>query len=198
MIPEALKHLIHELTKLPSVGPKSAERIALYLITEGEEASGDLGKSLSAASENVGFCPECGALSRKDESCSVCSDPARDRSRVCVVEGPLDVLAFEKGASFDGVYFVLGGVLSPLEGVTPEDLKIPELMKRIGEYGTKEVIVATNPTAEGDVTAIYLAGELKPLGVNVSRLARGIPTGAQVDYADSETLDAALKNRVEL
>ncbi|MEP0814578.1 MAG: recombination protein RecR [bacterium] len=198
MMPEALRALVRELAKLPGIGPRSAERIALHLVTSGDVEAISLSNALKNAAESVGFCRECGALSEKGKLCAVCSDSSRSRKSLMIVEGPLDVFALERGGFFTGVYHVLGGVLSPLEGVTPEDLKIPELIARIRKNGTNEAVVATNPSAEGDVTASYIAAELKPLGVRVTRLARGLPTGAQVDYADSDTLEQALAHRTEL
>lgn len=198
MLPEALKKLVHELSKLPGVGPRGAERIALHLITDGRPSAGTLAQAVETALEEVGFCGVCGALAKAGEDCEVCANPTRDKARMCIVEKPLDAVAVERSGVFDGVYHVLGGVLSPIEGVTPDDLRIPELLMRIRENGVTEVIVATNPSAEGDVTASYLAAELRPLGVRATRLARGLPSGGQVDYADSDTLEMAMANRFEL
>ena len=196
MLPESLKTLIRELSKLPGVGPKSAERIALFIVTSG--CGGRLSEAIAASARLVGFCPDCGALSNAGQKCTICANPSRNRKCICVVESPLDVVAFERGGFFGGTYFVLGGSISPIEGITPEDVKIPGLLKMIKKERVEEVIVATNPSAEGDVTASYIAGELAPMSVRVTRIARGLPTGGQVDYADSDTLEKALNNRVEL
>ena len=198
MLPESLKKLIHELTKLPGVGPRSAERIALWLVTDGSAVSSALSKSLTEAASTVGLCPICGTLTLKGEQCPVYSDPSRDRKRVCVVQGPLDAVAIERSRVFDGTYHVLGGVLSPLDGVTPDDLNIPGLFDRVKRDGVVEIVMATNPSAEGDVTAQYIADEMRPLGVKVTRIACGLPSGGQVDYADTDTLEKALRHRVEL
>lgn len=198
MLPDALKKLIHELAKLPGVGPRGAERIALHIITDGKNSALLLADAISAAIDEVGFCDVCGALAKKGELCGVCANPARDKTKICIVEKPLDAVAVERSGVYGGVYHVLGGVLSPIEGITPDDLKIPELMSRIKNDGVTEVIVATNPSAEGDVTASYIAEELRPLGVKATRLARGLPSGGQVDYADSDTLEMAMANRFEL
>jgi len=198
MLPDALKRLVHELKKLPGVGPRGAERIALWLITDGVGVSSALSDALSAAVEEVGFCPVCGTLTRKGEQCPMYTDPSRDKTRICVVEGPLDAVAIERSGVFDGTYHVLGGVLSPLEGVTPDDIRIPDLIKRVKDDSVVEVIIATNPSAEGDVTANYIADELRSYGIGVTRLARGLPTGGLIDYADSDTIEKALENRIKL
>lgn len=198
MLPESLKRLIHELTKLPGIGPRSAERLALWLVTEQRATPLSLSESIVVAVNEIGLCSRCGAISIKEKLCEVCDNPARDKTKICVVQGPLDVLALERSGVFDGLYHVLGGILSPLEGVTPDDLRIPDLISRVKEDSVTEVVVATNPSAEGDVTASYIAEELRAFGVRITRLARGLPSGGQVDYADADTLEKALKNRVEL
>jgi recombination protein RecR len=198
MLPEALKKLIHELTKLPGVGPRSAERIALWLVTDGRNVAGALSQNLIDAASNVALCPICGTITVANELCSVYADPARDRTHICVVQGPLDAVAIERSRVFDGTYHVLGGVLSPLDGVTPEDLRIADLIERVKKDNVVEIIVATNPSAEGDVTAQYIADEVRAIGVKVTRIACGLPSGGQVDYADTDTLEKALKHRVEL
>lgn len=198
MLPESLKRLIHELTKLPGIGPRSAERLALWLLTEQRATPRELSESIAVALDEIGLCSRCGSIAIKEKLCDVCENPTRDRSKICVVQGPLDVVAIERSGTYDGLYHVLGGVLSPLEGITPDDLHIPYLIERVEAESVTEVIVATNPSAEGDVTASFIAEELRHMGAKITRLARGLPSGGQVDYADADTLEKALKNRVEL
>jgi recombination protein RecR len=198
MLPESLKRLIHELTKLPGIGPRSAERLALWLVTEARATPRSLSESLNVAVDEIGLCSKCGSISIREQLCDVCDNPARDKTKICVVQGPLDVVALERSGIFDGLYHVLGGVLSPLEGITPDDLRIPDLIARVKNDFVSEVIIATNPSAEGDITASYIAEELRAMSVRITRLARGLPSGGQVDYADADTLEKALNNRVEL
>lgn len=192
---DPIERLVHHLSRLPGIGTKSATRLA-YHILRSEDLAGDLAAALVAASAEVGRCALCGNISSSDP-CAVCANPRRDAATVCVIERTQDLQAIERSGGFDGVFHVLGGVLSPLDGVGPEELRISELLARV-ESGVSEVIVATNPTVEGDATALYLARLLKPLGVRVSRIARGISVGAELEYTDSSTLSRALEDRREL
>ncbi len=192
---DPIERLVHHLSRLPGIGTKSATRLA-YHILRSEDLATELAAALVAAGAEVGRCAQCGNISASDP-CTVCINPRRDAATVCVIERTQDLQAIERSGGFDGVFHVLGGVLSPLDGVGPEELRISELLARI-ESGVTEVIVATNPTVEGDATALYLARLLKPLGVRVSRIARGISVGAELEYTDSSTLSRALEDRREL
>jgi recombination protein RecR len=209
-LPPALAELIHRLTRLPGIGPKAAERLALALLRwEVEEVAG-LSDALRAAALRVTDCPHCGCLAQDGEACAVCSDSLREDGVLCVVESALDAVALERGGGFDGRYHVLGGALSPLRGVLPENLRIAALLARVRGGGVREVIVATNASPDGEATALYLKQELEALrqggmsegGVGaelrITRLARGLPSGAQLDYADAATLHSALEHRTEL
>lgn len=197
-LPQALSDLIELLTRLPGIGPKAAERLGLALL-RWEAADVDrLGQAFSTAASRVTECPECGCLAQDGELCAVCDDGSRDPEVLCVVEGPLDAVALERGGSFNGRYHVLGGALSPVSGVLPEDLRIDTLMERIAAGEVREVIVATNASPDGEATAMYLRQELEGTEVRLTRLARGLPSGSQVDYADAATLQSALENRTEL
>jgi recombination protein RecR len=192
---DPIDRLVHHLSRLPGIGTKSATRLA-YHILRSDDLAGDLAEALTTADAQVGRCELCGNISASDP-CSVCSNPKRDASTLCVIERSQDLQAIERSGGFNGVFHVLGGVLSPLDGVGPEQLRISELLARI-ESGVGEVIVATNPTVEGDATALYLARLLKPLGLRVSRIARGISVGAELEYTDSSTLSRAIEERREL
>ncbi len=193
--PDPIEQLVHHLSRLPGVGNRTATRLAFHLArTDG--LAPDLAAALLAVSEGVGRCSVCGDVTAVDP-CSVCSDVRRDASTVCVVEGTQDLRAIERAGAFSGRFHVLGGVLSPLRGISPEDLRISELLARL-EQGVSEVILATNPTVEGDATALYLARLLKPLGVRVSRIARGVSVGAELEYTDASTITRALEERRDL
>jgi recombination protein RecR len=192
-----LELLIEELTKLPSIGQKSAQRLAMHLLRAPKEDALRLAEAIRAVRERVGFCTVCGNFSEQDP-CLICSDPQRDGAIVCVVEQPVDVLAFERTASFRGRYHVLGGALSPLEGTHPEDLRIPALLQRLQSGEVREVILATNPNVAGEATALYLSRLLTPLGVRITRIARGVPMGSDLEYSDMVTLQRALEGRREV
>ena len=192
-----LELLIEELVKLPSVGQKSAQRLALHLMRVPREEALRLAEAIRAAREKVGFCSVCGLFSEEDP-CLIDRDPQRDAHLVCVVEQPADVLAFERTGSFRGRYHVLGGALSPLDGTQPEDLRIRELLERLRSEPIQEVILATNPNVAGEATALYLSRLLAPLGVKVTRIARGVPMGSDLEYSDQVTLARALEGRREL
>ncbi|RMD90106.1 MAG: recombination protein RecR [Calditrichaeota bacterium] len=192
----SVEKAISELTKLPGIGRKSAQRLVFYLLKSSKEEVVQLAEALVSIKERVLFCSICFNITEQDP-CFICSDEQRDRSVLCVVEEANDVLALEKTGQYHGLYHVLGGALSPLEGIGPEDLHIKELLARING-SIKEVIVATNPNAEGEATAIYLEKLIKPLGVKLTRIARGIPVGGDLEYADEITLSRALEGRIPL
>jgi recombination protein RecR len=189
-----LSALIGELEKLPTVGPKTAARLAFYLLSASKEDAQALARAIVEVKEKVGFCSRCFSLTEADP-CSICSDSRRDPTLICVVGEAKDVYAVERTMSYRGRYHVLGGLISPIEGIGVGQLKIQELVDRVGREGIKEVIIATNPNAEGESTALYLARVLTPLGVNVTRLAYGLPIGGDLDYADEITLTRALEGR---
>ena len=189
-----LELLIAELEKLPSIGTKSAQRLALHLLRVPKEDALRLAEAIRAVRERVGFCTTCGNFSETDP-CALCADPRRDPSLLCVVEQPVDVLAFERTGQFPGRYHVLGGALSPLEGTSPEQLRIRELLARLRGGEVKEVILATNPNVNGEATALYLSRLLSTLGVRVTRIARGVPMGSDLEYSDQVTLARALEGR---
>jgi recombination protein RecR len=188
--------LIEELHKLPGIGPKTAQRLTYYIIRLPQEEAAALAQAILAVKEQIRTCSGCQNTTDRDP-CSLCADPLRDRSRICVVEDPLDVLALERVGVYKGLYHVLHGVLSPVQGVGPEDLKARELVERLKEEKVQEVILATNPTLEGEATAMYLHRLLAPLGVRVTRLARGLPVGGELEYADDVTLLRAFQGRQE-
>lgn len=195
--PKPLARLIGEFEKLPGIGPKSAQRLAFYVMRVPEEETRALADALTALRGSITFCRVCHNYSEGD-ICDICADPRRDHSFICVVAEPRDLIAMEKTNEFKGVYHVLQGVISPLEGVMPDKLKIKDLQQRIAEGRVKEIILATNPTVEGDTTSMYLANLLKPMGVKVTRIAHGMPVGGDLDYADQATLIQALEYRREL
>ncbi len=191
---DPLDALVHHLSRLPGIGSKTATRLAHHIVrTDG--LAGDLADSLTGVREGVGRCSTCFHLTASDP-CSICSDPRRDESIVCVVERSQDLQAIERAGSYRGQFHVLEGVLAPLDGVGPDDLRIRELIGRL--EGLHEIILATNPTTQGDVTALYIANLVKPLGVKVTRIARGVSVGSELEYTDSSTLSRALEERREV
>jgi recombination protein RecR len=190
----AIARLTHELGKLPGVGPKTAERLTHYLLQAKRSEVLALAEALRAVKENVRPCKQCCNLT-EGELCALCADPRRDASVLCVVEQPRDLTALERAGSYRGLYHVLGGRLAPLEGIGPEHLTIDKLVERVKTGGVREVIMATNPTLEGDGTALYLASVLTPLGARVTRLARGLPSGSGLEFANSQMLADALEGR---
>ncbi len=191
---QALEILIGELSKLPGIGRKTAQRLALHLLKTNNEDANRLAAAIIEVKRKIRYCSICWNITEKDP-CSICSDPNRDHSEICVVEDPSDVLALEKTNEFHGVYHVLGGALSPLEGVSIEQLKVKELLNRLDD-GVSEIILAMNPDVEGEATTIYLGNLLKPLGAKVTRIARGVPVGGDLEFADEATLVRALEGRV--
>jgi len=197
ILPANVQRLITVLQRLPGLGPKSAARIAMYLLKSPQAYTKELGTILVELKENLLYCQKCFNIASSDP-CDICTSSQRDASLLCVVEDPLDVLAFENSTDFGGVYHVLGGVISPVNGVGPEDLTIKQLLKRIAQGEIEEVIIATNPNIEGEATAMYIREEIKKgegKKVKVSRLARGLPTGADLEYADRTTLKRAFEGR---
>ena len=189
-----IQDLIDELGRLPGVGPKSAQRIAFHIIQSDRVDVTRLAEILKTVKERVKFCTTCGNIS-EEELCRICKDPRRDNSSICVVEESKDVLAIEKTREFKGKYHVLGGAISPIDGIGPENLRIKELMTRLAQTQINEVIIATDPNLEGEATATYLTRLIKPLGIKVSRLASGLPVGGDLEYADEVTLGRAFEGR---
>jgi recombination protein RecR len=198
-LPEPVQALITAFERLPGIGPKTASRLAFHLLRQPEDVSRSLAEALLALKSATAFCPVCFNITTAgQETCEVCADPRRDDGLLCVVEEPLDVLMVERTGGFPGRYHVLHGVLSPIEGIGPEQLRIRPLLERLRQGRIKEVILATNPSMEGDATALYLRTQIAPLGMRVTRLARGLPVGGDLEYADQNTLLRALAGRQEL
>jgi recombination protein RecR len=192
-----IQELIDELSRLPGVGPKSAQRLAFWLVKAPPEAAKRLAQVIVQAKERIAFCRECGNVAEGD-LCRICRDPGRDVTTICVVEEPKDAATIEKAGVIKGRYHVLGGAISPLDGIGPDDLRVQELLDRVERDHVTEVILATNPNLEGNATAMYVAALLKPLGLTVSRLASGLPVGGDLEYADEVTLSQALEGRREM
>jgi len=199
VIPEAIQKLTLAFERLPGIGPKTASRLTFYLLSAPEEYSLLLAEALLALKSSTGQCGECFNITRAGQDlCEVCASSQRDEGVLCVVEEPLDVLAMERTAGYHGRYHVLHGVLSPIEGIGPDHLKIKPLVERVRTGKVREVILATNPSMEGDATSLYLQQQLSPFGVRITRLARGLPVGGDLEYADQNTLLRALAGRQEL
>ena len=197
MLPESLQQLIDQFKRLPGIGGKSAQRLAFHILRTPREDAERLCEAIRQVKDRVTYCTVCNNITDIDP-CGICADETRDRRSICVVEEPQNVNVIEKTGGHRGTYHVLMGAISPLSGVGPDDLKIKGLLTRIGAGGVEEIILATNPTVEGEATAIYLARLLKPLGVRVTRIAMGIPVGSDLDYADDLTMTRALEGRREL
>ena len=195
--PEPFARLIEALQRLPGIGPKTAQRLTFFLLKRPVDEVRELSEALIAVKERIVYCRICFNVTDEDP-CRICADPARDPRALCVVEEPNDLLAMERTGEFRGRYHVLLGALSPLDGIGPEDIKVRELLARVEAGETTEVILATNPNVEGEATAIYLAKLLRPLGVRVTRIARGLPVGGDLEYADQVTLSKALEGRREM
>tara|TARA_Y100000590_G_scaffold319000_2_gene360992 strand:- start:3722 stop:4330 length:609 start_codon:yes stop_codon:yes gene_type:complete len=193
---KSITRLIEEFNKLPGIGPRSAQKLAYHLIRNSEEDARALAESIVEVVSSVVFCESCQNITQKSP-CSICMDPGRDNAVICVVEDPLDVLAIERSSAFVGKYHVFHGLLSPMDGIGPEKLRIRELLERLKQGDVNEVLIATNPTLEGEATAMYVKGLIAPLGVLVTRLARGLPSGTDLEFADSMTLARALEGRQE-
>ncbi len=192
-----IARLLEELERLPGIGPKSAQRIAYHVLRADDESISRLAETLLEVKRVIHFCPRCFDFA-EGQLCETCADPERDASILCVVEEPRDVVAIERTGEFHGLYHVLGGVISPSDGIGPEQLRIRELLGRITDGSVVEVVVATNTTVEGETTALYLARMLKPLGIRVTRIASGLPVGGDLEYADEVTLGRALEARREI
>jgi len=192
-----MAQLIEELHKLPGIGPKNAQRLAYFLLHAPEEQARALAEAIVAVKEKIIFCSVCQNVTEVDP-CAVCQDEQRDRSKICIVEKPLDILPLERTRSYNGLYHVLHGSISPMQGVGPEDLKIRELLARLRDSSVQEIILATNPNLEGEATAMYLQRLITPLGIKITRLARGLPFGSNLEYADEVTLTRALEGRQEI
>ncbi len=192
-----LQRLIDEFRRLPGIGQKSAQRLAFYVLRSPRDRAAALAEALTDVKDNLGICAECNNISDA-ELCPYCRDPNRDRSSICVVEEPHGILPVETTRSFHGLYHVLHGAISPLRGIGPEQLKIKGLLDRIAQGEVKEIILANNPTVEGEATAVYLSRLLKPLGVRVTRIAMGIPVGSDLEFADEVTMLKSLENRREM
>ena len=190
----AIQDLIDELGRLPGIGPKSAQRIAFHIIQSERVDISRLVEVLRTVKEKVKFCTECGNIT-EDDLCRICRDPKRDQTSICVVEESKDVLSIEKTREFRGKYHVLGGAISPIDGIGPENLRIRELLTRLGASEIQEIIIATDPNLEGEATATYLSRLLKPMGIKISRLASGLPVGGDLEYADEVTLGRAFEGR---
>jgi recombination protein RecR len=196
VVSPAVQNLVAQLTRLPGVGQRTAQRLAFHLLRTPKEEALALAEAIVEVKERVRFCQECGNLT-EDEVCAICLDVRRDHSVICVVEQPVDLISVERTAEFRGLYHVLGGALSPIDGVEPADLRIDELMRRVERNGVEEVVVATNPNMTGEATAAYLADRLRDR-VRVTRLASGLPVGGDLEYADEVTLGRALSGRREM
>ncbi len=196
-LPPALARLIQELVKLPGIGEKTATRLAFHLLRTDRRDVEQLSAALLNMRNETKLCSVCLGLTAEDP-CALCSDPQRETDAICVVERPADLIAVERAGQFRGRYHVLHGCLAPLDGVGPEDLRVAELLRRLQDGSVREVVIATNPTVEGEATALYLARLIKPLGVRVTRIAHGLPMGVDVEYADSATLGKALEGRREM
>lgn len=199
LLPEPIQNLINAFSRLPGIGPKTASRLTFHLLRASEELSSDLAQALHELKASTTYCPICFNITTAGrQECEICGDSQRDPNLICVVEEPLDVLALERTAAYQGRYHVLHGALSPIEGIGPDDLKVRELLDRVRLGGIIEIILATNPSMEGDYTATYLQQQLATSGVRMTRLARGLPVGGDLEYADQSTLLRALAGRQEM
>ncbi|XNN69334.1 recombination protein RecR [Bacillus pumilus] len=195
--PEPISKLIDSFMKLPGIGPKTAVRLAFFVLSMQEDVVLDFAKALVNAKRNLTYCSVCGDITDQDP-CYICEDTRRDQSVICVVQDPKDVIAMEKMKEYNGLYHVLHGAISPMDGIGPEDIKIPDLLKRLQDDQVTEVILATNPNIEGEATAMYISRLLKPSGIKLSRIAHGLPVGGDLEYADEVTLSKALEGRREM
>ena len=193
----SIEKLIESFEKLPSIGNKTAVRLAFYMLNASDEEANEFVKSIQDAKKNLKFCSKCYNISDTDP-CDICSNPTRDQSKICVVEDVKDVVAIEKIHEYKGLYHVLHGSISPMDGIGPEDIKIKELLSRLMDGTVKEVILATNPKVEGEATAMYISKLIKPMGINATRIAHGIPVGGDLEYTDEITLTKALEGRREI
>ncbi|AMX00650.1 recombination mediator RecR [Rummeliibacillus sp. G93] len=195
--PEPISKLIDSFMKLPGIGPKTASRLAFFVLTMQEDTVLNFAKALVDAKRNLSYCSVCGNITDVDP-CHICQDVQRDRSTICVVQDPKDVIAMEKMKDYHGLYHVLHGAISPMDGIGPEDINVPSLLKRLQSEEVEELILATNPTIEGEATAMYISRLIKPSGIRTTRIAHGLPVGGDLEYADEVTLSKALEGRREL
>jgi recombination protein RecR len=195
--PEPITKLMESFMKLPGIGPKTAARLAFFVLGMKEDTVLDFAKALVDAKRNLSFCSICGHITDIDP-CHICQDPQRDRSTICVVQDPKDVIAMEKMRDYTGLYHVLQGAISPMDGIGPEDINVPSLLKRLQNEEVKELILATNPTIEGEATAMYISRLVRPSGIRTTRIAHGLPVGGDLEYADEVTLSKAMEGRREL
>ena len=195
--PEPISKLIDSFMKLPGIGPKTAGRLAFFVLSMKEDTVLDFAKALVDAKRNLRFCSVCGHITDIDP-CQICQDQSRDRSMICVVQDPKDVIAMEKMRDYNGLYHVLHGAISPMDGIGPEDINVPALLTRLQDEEVQELILATNPTIEGEATAMYISRLVKPSGITTTRIAHGLPVGGDLEYADEVTLSKALEGRREL
>lgn len=195
--PKPLARLINEMSKLPGIGSKTAQRLSFYILSLEDKEAEQLANAILTAKKEMKYCSVCGNLTDEDP-CAICSDPSRNAETICVVESPKDVMAMERIREYNGLYHVLHGVISPMEGIGPEDINLMSLLKRLQTTDVKELIIATNPNIEGEATAMYIARLIKPSGIKVSRIAHGIPVGGDLEYADEVTLLKAMEGRREL
>jgi recombination protein RecR len=193
----AIQKLLDEFERLPGIGPKSAQRIVYWLLNAAPDDATRLAHAIVEVKETVHFCPRCFNYA-EGELCAICADPERDSTMICVVSEPRDVSAIERTGEFRGLYHVLGGALSPIDGIGPEQLTVRELLERLADTGVEEIILATNPNVEGETTAVYLARLIKPLGIKATRLASGLPVGGDLEFADEVTLGRAIESRREM
>ena len=194
---EAISRLVNQLSKLPGIGRKTAQRLANHIISQPEDQVRELAVAIFNGKQQVHFCPICGNFTDTDP-CAICSDPSRRRDVICVVKDPRDVNAMERMRDYNGLYHVLHGVISPMDGVGPDDIRIRELMQRLSDGSVQEVVLATNPDVEGEATASYIARLIKPMGIRVTRIAHGVPVGGELEYTDEITLLRAFQGRREL
>ena len=195
--PKPLGKLINELSKLPGIGGKTAQRLAFHILSLDDKEAGALAQAITEAKQTMKYCSVCGNLTDRDP-CGICTDQNRRQDVICVVENPRDVMAMERIKEFDGLYHVLHGAISPMDGIGPEDINLKQLIVRLQNSRVKELILATNPNIEGEATAMYIARLIKPSGIKVSRIANGIPVGGDLEYADEVTLLKAMEGRKEL
>jgi len=196
IIPQNVQSLIDEFSRLPGIGPKTAQRLTFYLLRSSEKDLGNLGEAVLNLKNDIKTCSVCSNIAESDP-CYICEDPQREKINICVVEEPLDVVAVERTGKFNGLYHVLGGVISPIEGVGPDDLFIKELIERLRGGEVEEIILATNPSVEGEATALYLQKLINPLNIKITRIARGLPVGGDLEYADEVTLSRAIEGRLD-
>lgn len=196
VIPQNVQNLINEFASLPGIGPKTAQRLTFYLLRSSEKDLEEFGSAVLELKKGIKTCSKCSNIAEADP-CHICEDTRREDGIICVVEEPLDVVAIEKTGKFLGIYHVLGGVISPIEGVGPDDLFIKELITRLKEGNVEEIILATNPSVEGEATALYLQKLINPLGIKITRIARGLPVGGDLEYADEVTLSRAIEGRLD-